>query len=86
MNIDLLRLKNNVDKVIEINETLTFTKEQLENTDLLDLKDVLATGELTKDSMNEAIKPQIQVDTLPITLSGSDDGFMLGFMLGMSIW
>ena len=53
MNIDLLRLKNNVDKVIEINETLTFTKEQLENTDLLDLKDVLATGELTKDSMND---------------------------------
>ena len=53
MNIDLLRLKNNVDKVIEINETLTFTKEQLENTDLLDLKDVLVDGELTKDSMDD---------------------------------
>ena len=53
MNIDLLRLKNNVDKVIEIKETLTFTKEQLENTDLLDLKDVLVDGELTKDSMDD---------------------------------
>jgi len=53
MNIDLLRLKNNVDKVIDIDEELNFTKEQLENTDLLDLKDVVATGELTKDSMDD---------------------------------
>ena len=53
MNIDLLRLKNNVDKVIDINEELNFTKEQLENTDLLDIKDVKATGELTKDSMDD---------------------------------
>ena len=53
MNIDLLRLKNNVDKVIDIDEELNFTKEQLANTDLLDLKDVLATGELTKDSMDD---------------------------------
>ena len=53
MNIDLLRLKNNVDKAIEINETLTFTREELENTDLLDLKNVLVKGELTKDSMDD---------------------------------
>jgi len=53
MNIDLLRLKNNIDKVIEINEDLTFTSDQLENTDLLDIKDVKAIGELTKDSMDD---------------------------------
>jgi len=53
MNIDLLRLKNNVDKIIEINEELEFQKDQLENTELLDLKDVKATGELKKDSMDD---------------------------------
>ncbi len=53
MNIDLLRLKNNVDKTIEINEELEFQKDQLENTELLDLKDVKATGELKKDSMDD---------------------------------
>ena len=53
MNIDLLRLKNNVDKIIEINENLVFQKDQLENTELLDLKDVKATGELKKDSMDD---------------------------------
>ena len=53
MNIDLLRLKNNVDKIIEINENLEFQKDQLENTELLDLKDVKVTGELKKDSMDD---------------------------------
>ena len=53
MNIDLLRLKNNVDKIIEINENLEFQKEQLENTELLDLKDVKIKGELKKDSMDD---------------------------------
>lgn len=53
MNIDLLRLKNNVDKVIEINENITFPKEQFENTELIDLKDVKISGELKKDSMDD---------------------------------
>lgn len=53
MKIDLLRLKNNVEKNIQIKEKIEFTKEQLENTDLLDLKDVQAECELTKDSMDD---------------------------------
>ena len=53
MNIDLLRLKNNVDKKIKIDENITFSQEQLENTELLDLKDVKVDGELTKDSMDD---------------------------------
>ena len=53
MNIDLLRLKNNIDKIIEINEDLIFSEEQLKNTELQELKDVKANGELTKDSMND---------------------------------
>jgi uncharacterized protein len=53
MQIDLLRLKNNIDKIIEINENIEFTKEKLKKTDLIDLKDVKVTGELTKDSMDD---------------------------------
>jgi uncharacterized protein len=53
MNIDLLRLKNNVDKIIEIEDEITFGKEQLENTELIDLKDVKVVGEFTKDSMDD---------------------------------
>ena len=53
MQVDLLKLKNNVEKNIQINETIEFTKEQLENTDLLDLKDVKVECELTKDSMDD---------------------------------
>ena len=53
MNIDLLKLKNNIEKRIEINEEIIFEKEQYENTDLIDLKDVKETGELTKDSMDD---------------------------------
>ena len=53
MKIDLLKLKNNIEKKIIVNEKLDFSKEQLENTDLLDLKDVQAECELTKDSLND---------------------------------
>ena len=53
MEVDLLKLKNNIEKIIQINENIEFKKEQLENTDLLDLKDVKVECELTKDSMDD---------------------------------
>lgn len=53
MNIDLLRLKNNVDKVIEINEDISFESFDFSGTDLIDLKDVHVSGNLTKDSMDD---------------------------------
>ena len=53
MNIDLLRLKNNVDKVIEINEDISFDGFDFSGTDLIDLKDVHVSGNLTKDSMDD---------------------------------
>ena len=53
MNIDLLRLKNNVDKVIEINEDISFDCFDFSGTDLIDLKDVHVSGNLTKDSMDD---------------------------------
>ena len=53
MNIDLLRLKNNVDKVIDIDEDISFKDYDFSGTDLIDLKDVHVSGNLTKDSMED---------------------------------
>lgn len=53
MNIDLLRLKNNVDKIIEIDQDITFNKDDFTGTDLIDLNDVHVSGNLTKDSMDD---------------------------------
>ena len=53
MIFDLIRLKNNVVKVIDINSDITFSKEQFEGTDLIDLKNVHVTGNFTKDSMDD---------------------------------
>ena len=53
MNIDLLRLKNNVDKIIEIDENISFEDYDFSGTDLIDLKDVRVSGNLKKDSMDD---------------------------------
>lgn len=53
MNIDLLRLKNNVDKIVEIDEDISFKDYDFSGTDLIDLKDVHVSGNLTKDSMED---------------------------------
>ncbi len=53
MNIDLIKLRSNVEKFIEINETLQFTKEDLKDSELLELLNVEVKGDITKDSLNE---------------------------------
>ena len=53
MNIDLIRLKNDVLKSIEIDQKITFDKDYFNGTDLLDLHDVYASGNLTKDSLGD---------------------------------
>lgn len=53
MNIELLRLKNDVDKVIEIDDDISFDKSDFLGTDLIDLKDVHVSGNLSKDSMGD---------------------------------
>lgn len=53
MNIDLLPLKNDIVKEIAVHEQPLFTKEMLENTDLLALKNVQVDGFLTKNVVNE---------------------------------
>ena len=53
MNIDLLRLKNNVDKVIDIDEDISFEGFDFSGTDLIDLRNVHVSGNITKDSMDD---------------------------------
>ena len=47
MNIDIVRLKNNLIDEIIINENLEIDKEMLNKTDLMDLKDVHVEGVIT---------------------------------------
>ena len=51
MQFDLIRLNNNIDKFIEVNETYSFSKEELSGTDLLKLDDVKIDGEIFKNSL-----------------------------------
>lgn len=53
MNIDLVRLKNNIEKTIEIDEIISFDKELFKGTDLIELKDVHATGNISKNSLGD---------------------------------
>lgn len=52
MIIDLSSLKNNIDNKIDIDENYSFTKEQLENTEIRALDNVSIKGSITKDVMN----------------------------------
>ena len=51
MLFDIIRLNNNIEKIIFINETYTFTQDELMGTDLLRLDDVKVEGELFKNSL-----------------------------------
>lgn len=51
MKIELLKLRNNIEKIIEIDNEYTFDEETIKQTDLIDLKNVKIIGELTKDSL-----------------------------------
>ena len=53
MEFNLLRLKNGLDKYINIDLTYSFSKEELEGTDLLSLNDVKIKGEITKNAIDD---------------------------------
>ena len=53
MNIDITKLHSGIEKVILINETYSFSKEELENTEIIQLDDVKINGEITKNSIGE---------------------------------
>ena len=51
MQFDLIRLNNNIDNFIEVNDAYSFNEEQLSGTDLLKLDDVKIEGEIFKNSL-----------------------------------
>ena len=51
MHYDLIRLNNNIDKFIEVNETYSITLDEIKGTDLLKLDDVKIEGEIIKNSL-----------------------------------
>lgn len=55
MIIDLLRLKNNIEKVIEIDMEHSFKEEFLSSTELLELNNVLIKGYIKKDALGEIV-------------------------------
>lgn len=81
MQFDIIRLNNNIERVIPINETYSFTLEELKGTDLLKLDDVKVVGELFKNSLGN-IELNVDVEgvmVLPcaITLKPVDYPFEL---------
>ena len=55
MEYDLLRLLNNIDDEILIDEVYSFDEESLKGTDIIRLDNVIINGNLTKDNMNNII-------------------------------
>lgn len=55
MNIDITRLVSGVDKNIQLDIKYSFSKEELQGTDLIELNDVSIKGEITKNNRNELL-------------------------------
>ena len=65
MKYDLVRLNNNIDKYISVNEEYSFTEEELSGTDLLKLDNVKIEGEITKNSLGN-IELNLSVDGIMV--------------------
>ena len=55
MEFDLTRLLSNVDDEFVIDETYSWTEEDLKNTGILKLENVSIKGNITKDSLNQLV-------------------------------
>ena len=53
MEFDLRRLISNIDESIDIDTTYSFSKEELEGTDIIELNNVSINGEITKDAIDD---------------------------------
>ena len=53
MEFDLRRLLSNIDDEVVIDETYSFSEEELKGTGINKLDNVIITGNITKDSLNE---------------------------------
>ena len=64
MNVDITRLKSGIDSNVLIDLNYSFTKEQLENTNILELNDVKIKGELTNGIEDYHLKLNNQIGVL----------------------
>ena len=55
MNIDIMTLKSGIDDYLEIDETYSFSKEELKDTEIISLDNLKVKGDISKNSMNEYI-------------------------------
>ena len=55
MNIDIVRLNNDIDKNVLIDTTYSFSKEEMQGTDLLKLDNVKIVGELHKNVLGNIV-------------------------------
>lgn len=53
MNIDITKLRSGIEDYITINETYTFSKEELKNSGILELNNIKINGEITKNSLDD---------------------------------
>jgi uncharacterized protein len=53
MNFDLTRLRNGIDRVINVDTNYAFTKEQLAGTDVSELNDLHVEGEISLNAIDE---------------------------------
>ena len=51
MEIDITRLKSGIDEFVDVDLDYSFSKEELEGTDLLELNNVKIKGMITKDTL-----------------------------------
>ena len=70
MNVDITRLKSGIDSNVLIDINYSFTKEQLKNTNILELNNVKIFGEITNAIENYHLKLIIKgTMTLPCSIS-----------------
>ena len=60
MNIDITRLKNHNVDYIDINETYSFTKEELQNSNILELENVKIIGRIMNNDKDYMIELSIE--------------------------
>ena len=70
LNIDITRLKSNIDEYTLIDLNYSFSKEQLENTNIIEMNDINIKGYITKNMDNFHLKVDVSgVMVLPCSVS-----------------
>ena len=62
LDIDITKLNSGLDECINIDETYSFSKKQLEKTDIITLDNIKIIGDIGKNSLNEYV--------IDVTVSG----------------